>query len=170
MPQCCSRSASLLEGSQAQSASAATLRQSLSITLRCCLTTKLSGAATWHLPCSSSCKASDKLACPLQRHVRRQRALHTYTVVDNHEYRCSSKTNADGGGNSRSAKQPTATAMCSGFRNGSQYTVDPQVLQKWKETGSPDSDGRVKLIVLPSIVTASRRKKAASPNALPVRR
>jgi hypothetical protein len=58
----------------------------------------------------------------------------------------------------------------SGFRAGSQYTVEPQLGQKWNTTRDPLSELRLKSLLSPSTSTRSRRKKADNPKALPVRR
>lgn len=62
-----------------------------------------------------------------------------------HGCRLSSFTLCDGAGNAGSANDPTATAIISGFRCGSQNTVEPHRGQKWKTTSYPLSDGRVKV-------------------------
>ncbi len=81
------------------------------------------------------------------------------------------QTDCSGFGNVGSAKPPTATPIRSGMRSGSQYSVDPQSGQKWKSTCVPTTELRMKFFDLPcATFTASRRKKAAMLNTLPVRR
>ena len=68
------------------------------------------------------------------------------------------------------ANAPTAMAITAGFLAGSQNTVDPHCGQKWNMTMDPLSPARLKLRCSPLVSTAAREKKAATPNALPVRR
>jgi hypothetical protein len=80
-----------------------------------------------------------------------------------HGCRRSFQTECVGAGNDGSANDPTATAIASGFRSGSQKTVDPQSEQKWKVTARPLSDERSYVLARPSALTSLRRKKAATP-------
>jgi hypothetical protein len=79
------------------------------------------------------------------------------------ECRRSFQTDCVGAGNDGSANAPTATAIASGFRSGSQKTVEPQSGQKWNVTAKPLSEERRYVLARPSALTSLRGKKAATP-------
>ncbi len=60
-----------------------------------------------------------------------------------HGWRRSFQTDCVGAGNDGSPNDPIATAIASGFRSGSQNTVEPQSGQNLNVTAKPLSDGRL---------------------------
>jgi hypothetical protein len=90
--------------------------------------------------------------------------------VGSQPFRCWLYTACVGPGNIGSAKQPTATAMAVGFRDGYQKTVEPHVPQKWNVIGNPLSVPRWYDREVPMTSVELASKKAATPKGLPVRR
>ena len=83
--------------------------------------------------------------------------------VVTHGCRRSFQTDCVGAGNDGSANDPIATAVASGFRSGSQNTVEPQTGQKWKVIAKPLSDERLSRISQIDVDFTAYRSMIVSP-------